>query len=164
MSRINLVDEIKLVYHTFRGAALDKKIDFRLNIKDDNLYAVVDDRMFRIIMENLVNNAIKFTDEGSITISAGIEKGNTIFVEVKDTGIGIAKEHHKIIFEEFRQVSEGINRDFQGTGLGLSITKKYVEILGGTITVESNPGVGSTFTARFSIVENLLPDDFPLKN
>lgn len=154
MKRVNLVDEIKIAYEIFKGAAMDKKLNFYLRIEADTLIAKMDERMFKIILENLINNAIKFTNEGSITIIAGTEDNNTIFIRIEDTGIGIAKEHHDIIFEEFRQVSEGINRDYQGTGLGLSITKKYIEILNGTISVESMLGEGSVFTIRFPVDED----------
>lgn len=147
-----LADEINAAYQTFLGAALEKKLDFSIKILQDGLYAYIDDRIFRVVLDNLIHNAIKFTNTGSITIIAGKEENNKVFVSVKDAGIGIAKEHHEIIFEEFRQVSEGISRDYQGTGLGLSITKKYVEILGGKISLESQLGVGSTFTVRFPVV------------
>lgn len=71
---------------------------------------------------------------------------NEIMLRVKDTGIGIPKDKLDIIFEEFRQASEGLARNFEGTGLGLSITKKFVQLLGGKIFVESQVGIGSTFT------------------
>jgi len=105
-------------------------------------------------MENLINNAIKFTNTGSIKIIADIEEGNTICISVNDSGIGIPKEYLDLIFEEFRQVSEGINREYQGTGLGLSISKKYVTLLGGTLSVQSQSGTGSSFFVRFPLVEN----------
>jgi PAS domain S-box-containing protein len=155
LKKINLVDEIKIAYETFKGAAMDKKLDFLLRLENETLLAKMDERMFKIILENLINNAIKFTSKGSITIIAGIENNKIIFIRIEDTGIGIAKEHHDVIFEEFRQVSEGINRDYQGTGLGLSITKKYVEILNGNISVESMLGEGSVFTIRFPVYDDI---------
>jgi signal transduction histidine kinase len=105
-------------------------------------------------MENLINNAIKFTNTGSIKIIADIEEGNTICISVNVHWIGIPKEYLDLIFEEFRQVSEGINREYQGTGLGLSISKKYVTLLGGTLSVQSQSGTGSSFFVRFPLVEN----------
>ena len=152
---IDLNEEIELAYHIFKEAALDKKLDFKLNISCRGLYANVDEKMFKIILENLISNAIKFTDRGKIILSAGMEGKDTVYIKVEDTGIGIAKEYHDIIFEEFRQVSEGINRDFQGTGLGLSITRKYTEILGGKISLESSLGAGSVFTIRFPLAEKM---------
>ena len=77
-------------------------------------------------------------------------------IKVIDTGIGIPKESKELIFEEFRQVSEGYNRHFEGTGLGLTLTKKSVELMKGTISVESELGKGSTFTIKFPLI---IPDN-----
>ncbi|MCX6309625.1 MAG: ATP-binding protein [Bacteroidia bacterium] len=97
-----------------------------------------------IILTNLVKNAIKFTNVGSIEF--GYEKKNNDFVFfVKDTGIGIAKASQNVIFERFIQSDYKSNRVFQGAGLGLAITKEFIEMLGGIIWVESEEGVGSTF-------------------
>jgi CheY-like chemotaxis protein len=77
-----------------------------------------------------------------------------LVIRVADTGIGIAKENYESIFEPFRQESEGIGRSFEGTGLGLSITKKFVEMMKGSIEVDSEVGIGSTFTVKFPLVDN----------
>jgi len=97
------------------------------------------------ILQNLIGNAIKFTEEGSVEISGRIEKEN-ILISVKDTGIGLSKEEMSYVFDEFRQVDGSTSRKYEGTGLGLSISRKYAEILGGDISVESEIGVGSIFT------------------
>ena len=109
--------------------------------------------MFTQIIDNLVNNAIKYTIDGFIhvTLSRVLLQPNSepipyAKLQVTDSGIGIAEEYHQLIFEEYRQVSEGIGRSFEGSGLGLTITKRFVEKLGGEIHVESAPGQGSTFT------------------
>lgn len=151
---VNLAAETQIVYDLFKGAALDKELKFVYITKQEKLNARIDERLFRIVLENLINNAIKFTDKGEIFVTTENEMDQFVVIKIKDTGIGIAKENHYLIFEEFRQVSEGINREYQGTGLGLSITKKYVEILGGTILLESEIGLGSTFTIRFPLVNN----------
>jgi PAS domain S-box-containing protein len=151
---VNLIDEIYYTFNTFKGAAHEKGINFTKEIRNDKLYAKVDERMFRIIMENLINNAIKFTSRGSVKLIADIEDEKTICISVNDTGIGIPEDYLDVIFEEFRQVSEGINRDYQGTGLGLSISKKYISLLGGTVSVQSRSGVGSSFFIRFPLEEN----------
>jgi PAS domain S-box-containing protein len=142
---VNIIKELESIYHTFKGAALDKKLAFNLKIKDEELIANSDSNLFSVVMENLINNALKFTNEGSICIEAGRADANNIYIKVIDTGIGIDEKNYDKIFEEFKQVSEGINREFQGTGLGLSITRKYIEVLNGTIKVKSKLGKGSTF-------------------
>jgi PAS domain S-box-containing protein len=112
-----------------------------------NIKANLDERIFVQIINNLVNNAIKFTDKGKITVEIDSENDDVV-LRVRDTGIGIPEEKQEIIFEEFRQVSEGLNRRHQGTGLGLTITKKYIDILNGTISVNSKINHGSVFTVK----------------
>ncbi|MDX2246784.1 MAG: ATP-binding protein [Bacteroidia bacterium] len=110
-----------------------------------NLPAVsIDENRIEQVLHNLVGNAIKFTDEGKITIRAW-KSGNRIEVSVEDTGIGIPQEKLEVIFEEFEQADGSISRAYGGTGLGLSISKKIVELHGGKIYVESAIGKGSIF-------------------
>lgn len=96
------------------------------------------------VLNNLIGNAIKFTDEGFIEFGYKIETGNIQFF-VRDSGIGIAADKQKLIFERFGQVQEAISRNLSGTGLGLTISKNLVEMLGGKLWVDSIPGEGSTF-------------------
>ncbi len=105
----------------------------------------------RHILQNLVGNAVKFTGQGRVTISARLA-GNDICIAVADTGIGIDAEHLPHIFDEFRQADGSTSRKYGGTGLGLAIARKYARLLGGGITVESAPGQGSTFTLRLPLV------------
>ena len=115
----------------------------------DKIHLVTDERLFRGIVNNLVNNAVKYTHKGKVEIIAEEKKLNeaqSLFIKIKDTGIGIPPEKISLIFEAFRQVSEGYSRLFEGTGLGLTITKKFVEVLKGDITVESEEGSGTTFS------------------
>ncbi len=105
-----------------------------------------DERKFKQIMLNLLSNAVKFTpDGGRLTVSA-CAKGPLVEVAVRDTGIGIAPEDLPRVFEEFRQVGNASARKAEGTGLGLALTKRFVELHGGSIHVESALGTGSTFT------------------
>ena len=101
---------------------------------------------FKQILFNLLSNAVKFSPPGSpITIAAAMN-GGAITVSVRDEGIGIDRAHHGLIFEEFRQVDGTARREFGGTGLGLALVRKFAELQGGRVTVESDLGAGSTFS------------------
>jgi PAS domain S-box-containing protein len=109
---------------------------------DVKLYS--DETKLMQILSNLIGNALKFTKQGSVTFGFSVLEKDLEFY-VKDTGIGISPEMHKVIFERFRQVESTSTRQFGGSGLGLSISKAYVELLGGKIWLISEPGKGSTF-------------------
>ncbi len=124
--------------------ASDKKIDIESNIAPD-LCLDADRIRFKQIMYNLLSNAVKFTQEGSVAI--GIARGpECATISVSDTGIGIDKREHEAIFREFYQAGATTRGVREGSGLGLSITKRLVELHGGRIWVESEPGKGSCFT------------------
>ena len=107
------------------------------------------------ILSNLLSNALKFTNKGSITVTIRelkrTDNQSKIEFTVSDTGIGIPKDKHTLIFESFTQASTDTTRHFGGTGLGLAICKKLIELQGGTITIESEPGKGSTFRFVYHI-------------
>ena len=146
----DLLDELKA---SFTSLAKEKEIELRIvNLAEEKLYLTTDRTKLLQILINLVGNSIKFTTEGYVEIRVSLLKDSVLKIEVEDNGIGISFEQQKIIFEEFRQVSEGLNRRHQGTGLGLTITKKYIEMLNGTISVESKENTGSVFTVK-------LPDN-----
>jgi signal transduction histidine kinase len=111
------------------------------------------------VINNLASNAVKFTDEGHITLRAfvdrsGREDDGWICIEVEDTGIGIAQEDLSKIFERFQQVDGSNARRQEGTGLGLAITRHLVQMHGGTIKVKSELGKGATFTVRLPAASN----------
>jgi signal transduction histidine kinase len=107
---------------------------------------LADERKIKQVLLNLLSNAVKFTPEGGkITMSAALN-GGTVEVSVADTGIGIAAEDQQAIFEEFRQVGSDYARKREGTGLGLALARRLVELHGGSLTVASELGKGSTFT------------------
>ncbi len=136
----------------FSPTARQKNLYLKTSIIDDEVTANLDESLLIKVINNLVNNAIKFTDKGGITVAVDSivkDEVKSAVIKVIDTGIGISDESKEVIFKEFRQGSEGKDRSFDGTGLGLTISKKYVELMDGTISVDSQIGVGSTFTITF---------------
>jgi signal transduction histidine kinase len=105
---------------------------------------MADRTRLRQVMWNIVGNAIKFTEKGSVTISVQAQ-ANHVLCSIRDTGIGIKEENVDAVFEQFRQIDGGLNRVAGGTGLGMPITKKLVELHGGDIWLESVYGQGTTF-------------------
>ncbi|MFO7526890.1 MAG: PAS domain S-box protein [Ignavibacteriaceae bacterium] len=152
--KVDLVSKVKEIITLFNKTANKKGLLLKSSFSQDSIIINFDERAFHSILNNLINNAIKFTSEGSVTTTIFL---NSDFVEIKvtDTGIGIAEQDYEIIFEEFRQASEGYTRNFEGSGLGLSITKKLVDKFGGTITVESEVGKGSTFKVLLPVTDAL---------
>ncbi len=144
---INLNELLKSVKFHFEAAAGRKKLFLKLSLPNYDVIARSDPRMLRDVMNNLVNNALKFTNDGGIILTLEVFHRNFI-ITVKDTGIGITQKNLEVIFEEFRQASEGLDRGFQGTGLGLTICKKYIELLNGQISVKSTPNLGSEFSIQ----------------
>jgi signal transduction histidine kinase len=119
---------------------------------DPSLEALrADERKFKQIMLNLLSNAVKFTPEGGTVRVAARPNGTAVEFSVTDTGIGIAPEDQAAVFEEFKQVGRDYTRKAEGTGLGLALTKRFVELHGGVIRLESAPGRGSTFTFTIPI-------------
>ncbi len=153
---IAIVDE---VVGLFRETAVKKGLLLTLHSELDTLVVYTDSRILSQVMNNLLNNAIKFTNHGSVRVHVSQILEDTQYwaqVEVTDTGIGISPENQDIIWEEFRQVSEGRNRGFEGTGLGLTITRKFIERLHGTITLTSEAAKGSTFCVRIPLKQRIL--------
>ena len=106
------------------------------------------------ILRNLISNALKFTEQGDVRVSAEVLAGDRVAFRVADTGIGIAPENLELIFKEFAQVENPLQRRAHGTGLGLPLSRKLAEFLGGSLGVRSTPGVGSVFTAVLPLVYN----------
>jgi signal transduction histidine kinase len=134
--------------------ALAKKKDLRLEWSAPKSLRIRTDRTkLKQILINLVGNGIKFTKTGKVAISAEMAEDRPLLrIRVRDRGIGIRAEDMPLLFEEFRQLDPSATREQGGTGLGLALSKKFVELLGGTIDVESTVGVGSVFTVTVPIL------------
>ncbi len=150
----DLIKIVKEQMNLFKAAAEGKNLLLTLETEEEKLDAYVDENMFISIINNLLNNAIKYTEIGAVILSAKREKEYAI-IKVTDTGIGIAEDSHEIIFAPFRQASEGYGRSFEGSGLGLTLVKKYMDFMNGTIILKSKPGSGSTFILKLPIRENI---------
>lgn len=137
-----------------------KNVPIDLQTSSEAVLVAGSEKYLYIIIHNLVENAVKFTSNGKVTVEVVNEKNNGNYfgvINVADTGIGIQKEHQKMIFQEFRQVSEGYGRYYEGSGLGLSLVQKLVTLLDGKISVESELGKGSVFTVKFPLLNEEKP-------
>jgi len=138
----------KLIFETinlFQREAKKKNLDFTINSPSEKLFIRGDRYKLEDLIINLINNAVKYTDKGSITVSFGNEDKKNIYIKVADTGIGIEKKYLDRIFERFFVADKSRSRDTGGTGLGLSIVKHIVNIHKGSIRVESEIKKGSAF-------------------
>ncbi len=151
ITNVDIMGIIREVCGLFEETARKNGLTLAISSGFESLRLSLDESIFREIMVNLINNGIKYTEQGGVTVAVTTEEVDSAgwaVIKVQDSGIGIAPKDMDLIWDEFRQVSEGIGRGFEGTGLGLTITKKFVEKLKGEIFVESQLGVGSVFTIR----------------
>ncbi|NUN10527.1 MAG: PAS domain S-box protein [Ignavibacteriaceae bacterium] len=142
--QVNICQIISGSINLFSEAAAQKGLYLRQDIPEESVFIRADSKMLEQVMNNLLNNALKFTTEGGVIVTL-IKHSDKISVSVADTGIGISEHDQEIIWEEFRQASEGYSRSFEGTGLGLAITKRFIEKLGGAIRVKSELHRGAEF-------------------
>jgi PAS domain S-box-containing protein len=148
LEAVNLVNTTRKVFEKFRNN-LTKNLELFIDIKSENLMCKIDIAAYEKIIYKLLDNAVKFTHKGYVKLSLNkVIKDDVqyINISVEDSGIGISAEDLEIIFDRFRQSSEGLKRNYEGTGIGLSIAKRFVELLGGEIQVTSRLGEGSKFT------------------
>jgi len=146
---IGLAKEIELIFLEFQPTAKTKNLDFKYTNNIDNGTVMVDETSLSQAVSNLIDNAIKYTEKGQITISLDRLKGNYV-LSISDTGIGMSASYLKHLFETFSQESSGYSKKYQGLGLGLSIAKNRLDMNNIPIKVESKKDVGTTFTLTFT--------------
>jgi signal transduction histidine kinase len=144
-------DIAQTVRSTLEPLAADKKLGFKLELSSQLPPGRGDGRRLTQVLINLVGNAIKFTDSGEVAIRAEANNGS-FYVSVRDTGPGISAADQSKLFQEFQQADNAITRKKGGSGLGLAISKRIIEMHGGRILVESQPGKGSTFTFTLPVI------------
>src|SRR6516162_9041451 len=144
-------DIAQTVRSTLEPLAFDKKLAFKVEVAPHLPSGHGDGRRLTQVLINLVGNAIKFTDAGEVAIKAEAKNGS-FHVSVRDTGPGISAADQARLFQEFQQADNAITKKKGGTGLGLAISKRIIEMHGGRIWVESQPGQGSTFTFTLPVI------------
>ena len=154
-SAVDLHPLVEVVLALSRPSARGKQLALVNQVPADFPLVEADEGRIEQVLFNLVGNAIKFTDSGSVTVTAAMaENGDApgwVVLSVRDTGIGIAPEDQERVFLSFEQVEAGATRRFGGTGLGLAVSRQLVELHGGALTLESAPGVGSTFSLTLPV-------------
>jgi len=133
-------------------------IEFHLVDRSNEIVLNTDHRILKRALNNLLDNAVKYSEKGKVELGAHQINGSRVIVYVKDMGIGIAEEHLEQVFEKFRKI-EGKQKFYRGNGLGLSITKGFVEIIGGSIEIESTPGTGTIVSISLPVKIDMQVED-----
>jgi signal transduction histidine kinase len=144
-NRVNLNRLMNDLFRFFTIEAKEKSVELRCLLPDEDYFLFVDGGKITQIFNNLISNALKYTPSGGLIVFGFEPLADKVRFFVKDNGIGIEPQHHNLIFERFGQVRKAGSKNMGGTGLGLSICKSLVELMGGKIWVESEPGHGSNF-------------------
>ena len=146
---VDVIAEFRNVYTKKLPQAQRKNLEIMLETEFEHFELLGDRNIISEAIDEIVDNAIKFTNKGKISLKAGkaiIKEKEFIYFEIKDTGIGISKKNQESIFEDFRQASTGYGRKYEGNGLGLSLAQKYIELMDGFLKLNSSEGKGSAFT------------------
>jgi two-component system, sensor histidine kinase and response regulator len=155
LSEFSLSMLVRQVLKSFAGQAAMGEVELELNLDGDrDAVITADSRRLQQVLFNLLDNAIKFTPKGGKVSLRTFQNNQQVTFQIRDTGIGIAADQIPLLFQKFRQLDAGYQRQFSGTGLGLALTKQLVELHGGWIDVESTLGVGSAFTVRLPATQS----------
>jgi PAS domain S-box-containing protein len=155
---IRMEDMVQEKINVFKPVALDKQVDFILDNTLGEAEGYLDRTCMGRVLDHLLDNAIKFTEKGSIRVALSIDD-EMLVLSIADTGVGIDRSFQPHLYDEFKQESAGTTRSYEGTGLGLNITKRMVDLMGGTIMVQSEKGKGSTFALWFPMSLVRMPSD-----
>ncbi len=150
VSPVDVLSVVHTVVGIMRPLVDERGLELCLELDPDVPYVQGHSDRLEQVLTNLLSNAVKFTDTGTITIRAE-QCGDEVCLSVQDTGIGIMPEHRALIFGEYQQVTNQCTRKFGGTGLGLAISRGLIELMGGTMTLESEFNVGSTFCCHLHV-------------
>ncbi len=142
---VDLAGQAQWIAEELRAKAQEKGLDLDVRAGEVPAWARADEGGVQIVLQNLVSNAIKYTEPGGEVQVRSYRQNGSAVLEVEDTGIGMDPEVAEDLFEPFRQASEGLDREYEGVGVGLAVTKKAVEEMGGTIEVDTEKGKGSRF-------------------
>ncbi|MEO0557262.1 MAG: PAS domain S-box protein [Bacteroidota bacterium] len=147
---LTVADHVLSAIEPYQVEAQQAGLGFHVDT-DPTIQAELDPACFQRIVTNLVGNAVKFTEAGGIAVQVDADETH-VHLHVRDTGVGMDEAFLENLFTDFQQESFGHNRSYEGTGLGMSITKRYVDLLGGTIGVETQKGVGTSFVVSFPLI------------
>ena len=146
-----MVDLFAALRGIFKPLLTNPEVSLVMEEPQDFPRVYTDHKKLSQILRNFISNALKFTQRGEIRVSARRLPEDRVMFSVADTGIGIAKEYHDMIFQDFVQVDSPLQKRWRGSGLGLSLSKKIAELLGGHVSMNSEPNVGSTFSVTIPI-------------
>jgi len=154
--------EVNDMFSALRGMLrpllVSATVDLLFDEPEQPITMMTDEAKLSQILRNFISNALKFTEAGHVRVSATLlPKGDAVRFDVADTGIGIAPEHQQLIFEEFSQVENRLQHRVKGTGLGLPLCRKLASLLGGSVSMKSTPGAGSTFSATIPLLHDEMP-------
>lgn len=161
IAKVNVRNIVQTIIESFSLVARKMGIDIEFNYNIEygfgkNFYFKTDSEKLKLIMSNLLNNALKYSFKDSKVIITMTADEDSLNISVQDFGTGISEKNQKVIFERFKRLDSGINSINRGHGLGLSITKALLDVMGGSIEIASKKGDGSTFTVRIPEAKNVV--------